>query len=213
MKIKQVEELVGITSRNIRFYENQGLLSPDRADNGYREYHQKEIDVLKKIKLLRKLGVPVEEIKKVLEQSISLDDCLEKQLLRLEKDQKDLQVMQNLAESIRSRHKSMDTLEIDKWLESMEELEKEGTTFVNLRKEDIHMKKKAGAYFGGAVMIALMLCYVAFMVWAYLTQDMPFGVLLLMIVIPVVIIAGIAVALKSRIKEIEGGEEDEASKY
>ena len=62
-------------------------------------------------------------------------------------------------------------------------------------------------------MIALMLCYVAFVVWAYLTQDMPFGVLLLMIVIPVVIIAGIAVALKSRIKEIEGGEEDEASKY
>ncbi|MDY2789521.1 MAG: MerR family transcriptional regulator, partial [Lachnospiraceae bacterium] len=50
-----------------------------RKSNGYREYHQKEIDVLKKIKLLRKLGVPVEEIKKVLEQSISLDDCLEKQ--------------------------------------------------------------------------------------------------------------------------------------
>ena len=92
---------------------------------GYREYHQKEIDVLKKIKLLRKLGVPVEEIKKVLEQSISLDDCLEKQLLHLEKDQKNLQTMQNLAENICSRHESLDTLEIDKWLESMEELEKE----------------------------------------------------------------------------------------
>ncbi len=40
MKIKQVEELVGITSKNIRFYESQGLLTPERADNGYREYHQ-----------------------------------------------------------------------------------------------------------------------------------------------------------------------------
>ena len=33
MKIKQVEELVGITSKNIRFYENQGLLTPERAEN------------------------------------------------------------------------------------------------------------------------------------------------------------------------------------
>ena len=53
MKIKQVEELVGITSKNIRFYESQGLLTPERADNGYREYHQDNIEVLKKIKLLR----------------------------------------------------------------------------------------------------------------------------------------------------------------
>ena len=39
MKIKQVEELVGITRKNIRFYEEQGLLQVARADNGYREYH------------------------------------------------------------------------------------------------------------------------------------------------------------------------------
>ena len=43
VKIKQVEELVGITSKNIRFYESQGLLTPERADNGYREYHQDNI--------------------------------------------------------------------------------------------------------------------------------------------------------------------------
>ena len=49
MKIKQVEELVGITSKNIRFYEDQGLLTPERADNGYREYHQSDVVVLKQI--------------------------------------------------------------------------------------------------------------------------------------------------------------------
>ena len=47
MKIKQVEELVGITSKNIRFYESQGLLTPERADNGYREYHQEYITITK----------------------------------------------------------------------------------------------------------------------------------------------------------------------
>ena len=37
MKIKQAEELVGITSKNIRFYEEQGLISPGRTENGYRD--------------------------------------------------------------------------------------------------------------------------------------------------------------------------------
>ena len=71
MKIKQVEELVGITSKNIRFYENQGLLTPERAENGYREYHEQNIEALKKIKLLRKLGISVEEIRAVLNHSRS----------------------------------------------------------------------------------------------------------------------------------------------
>ena len=34
MKIKQVEELVGITRKNIRFYEEQGLLNVERAASG-----------------------------------------------------------------------------------------------------------------------------------------------------------------------------------
>ena len=34
MKIKQVEELVGITRKNIRFYEDQGLLNVQKTDTG-----------------------------------------------------------------------------------------------------------------------------------------------------------------------------------
>jgi len=47
MNIKQVEKLTGISSQNIRFYESQGLLTPERADNGYREYHQEYIIITK----------------------------------------------------------------------------------------------------------------------------------------------------------------------
>ena len=73
MQIKHVEELVGITRKNIRFYEDQGLLSPRRADNGYREYHEEEIKRLKQIKILRKLSIPIEEIKRVFDGECSLD--------------------------------------------------------------------------------------------------------------------------------------------
>ena len=87
MKIKQVEELVGITSKNIRFYEDQGLLQPQRTENGYRDYGLEEVEILKQIKLFRKIGVPVEEIHRVFYREIEIGDCLEKQeaLLRKEK--------------------------------------------------------------------------------------------------------------------------------
>ena len=44
MKINEVEALVGITKKNIRFYEAQGLLSPKRnAENSYRDYSEQEV--------------------------------------------------------------------------------------------------------------------------------------------------------------------------
>ena len=54
MRINKVEELVGITKKNIRFYEEQGLLSPARnLENGYRDYSEEDVETLHKIKLLR----------------------------------------------------------------------------------------------------------------------------------------------------------------
>ena len=60
MKINEVEALVGITKKNIRFYEEKGLLTPRRnSENGYREYEARDVEQLRQIKLLRKLGVPL----------------------------------------------------------------------------------------------------------------------------------------------------------
>lgn len=65
MKIKQVEELVGITKKNIRFYEEQGLLEVKRAENGYREYGLKDVERLQQIRLLRKLSIPIEDMRQM----------------------------------------------------------------------------------------------------------------------------------------------------
>lgn len=213
MKIKQVEELVGITSKNIRFYEDQGLLCPQRADNGYREYHQSDVDTLMQIKLLRKFGVSVEEIKKVLNKDESLNDCLSKHLVTLEKEQENLKKMQNLAHSILEANETIDVLDTTRWLEAVDNLEKEGTSFVDLSKEDIHMRKKMGAYLSGIAASVFMLIYVSAMIYAFICEGMPLGVLLLLLLIPCGVIGCIVYVVKSRIKEIEGGEEDEAAKY
>lgn len=213
MKIKQVEELVGITSKNIRFYEEQGLLSPERAENGYREYHQEHVDTLKKIKLLRKLGVSVEEIKRALAGTLSLQECLERHLRLLEKEQENLTNMETLANAILTQNPSPDTLQTDEWLDEMEKMEREGVDFVKVDKIDIHMKKKMGAVIGGILAIICLLLPIILLLWANSQEPLPLGVLALFIVIHAIIIICVLIVLKSRLKEIEGGEEDEAAKY
>ena len=47
MKINQVEQAIGITKKNIRFYEQEGLLKPTRIANGYRDYSPEDLDTLR----------------------------------------------------------------------------------------------------------------------------------------------------------------------
>ena len=65
MTIIEVESRTGMTRANIRFYEAEGLLSPARGANGYRDYSQEDIEILRRIKLLRTLRMPLEEIKEL----------------------------------------------------------------------------------------------------------------------------------------------------
>ena len=59
MKINEVEAAVGVTKKNIRFYEEEGLISPRREPgNGYRSYSEADVERLRRIKLLRKLDGP-----------------------------------------------------------------------------------------------------------------------------------------------------------
>lgn len=63
MNIKEVETHSGMTRANIRYYEQEGLLCPARQENGYRDYSQEDLDTLARIRLLRRLGVPLESIR------------------------------------------------------------------------------------------------------------------------------------------------------
>ena len=213
MKIKQVEELVGITRKNIRFYEEQGLLNVERAENGYREYHTADIARLQEIKLFRKMDISIEEMRALFEKRKSLQVCLEQHLGELERRREGLVKMQEMCERLIAEHQSLDTLNAENCLEEIEQMEKEGAKFMNVNKTDVHKKKRTGAIVGAAVMTVLMLVTIIIVFWANTQDPIPLGMLLLIAGIPAVIIVGTLVALAGRMKEIEGGEEDEASKY
>lgn len=91
MRIQEAEEAVGISRKNIRFYEEQGLIQPARSSgNHYRDYQQEDIDKLKSIKILRQLSVPIGEIRRLFQQRITLEDCLRRHLIYLEGQQRNL---------------------------------------------------------------------------------------------------------------------------
>lgn len=213
MKIKQVEELVGITKKNIRFYEEQGLLEVKRAENGYREYGLNDVKRLQEIRLLRKLSIPIEDMRQMFAGEKSLRGCLEYQVEEMERQKNNLAHIQNFCEELLDEDISLETLNAAQCLEQMEQLEKEGTNFMDIRKTDVHKKKIMGAVLGGGIMVALMAILIGNIIWGCLVDPVPAGVMLFMIGIPAAVIIGVIAALIGRVKEIEGGEEDEASKY
>ncbi len=213
MKIKQVEELVGITKKNIRFYEEQGLLFPERLDNGYREYRLEDIECLKQIKLLRKLGVSIEEIHKVMQGKRRLDDCVDHQLDVLERQKESITKMQELGERMIRNHSSLAELPVDDYLDMVEQMEKEGACFMNVEQTDRRRRKKIGAVGGGLFMILSCVLSMGAILWANTQEDIPIVVMALLIGLPSIIMICVIVAVISRVKEIKGGEEDEASKY
>ncbi len=213
MRIQQVENAVGVTKKNIRFYEEQGLLRPRRnVENGYRDYEEEDVRALYKIKLLRTLAVPIEEIRTLQSGKLTLADCLRRHEIALEREQRNLERMKEICAELREQAPQYGSLDAKACLDRIRALEQEGARFMDVKATD-KGKKLRGALMGSGVLVLLMLGLMALGVWARLADGMPLGVMLIFVLIPLAVIIGVIAALSQRIREIEGGEEDEASKY
>ena len=95
MTIKEIEELAGMPRANIRYYEAEGLVSPTRSENGYRDYSKEDLSILKKIKLLRSLHMSMEEIKALHTGEQELSVVLEQQIKKLSAEKENLDKAQN----------------------------------------------------------------------------------------------------------------------
>ncbi len=59
----KLAKLAGISKRTLRYYDSVGLLKPNRnQENGYRVYGQRDVDLLQQILFYRELGVPLDQI-------------------------------------------------------------------------------------------------------------------------------------------------------
>lgn len=216
MKINEVEALVGITKKNIRFYEEKGLLSPGRnGENGYRDYGEAEVAILQRIKLMRKLGVPIEEIRRMQEGTQTVGDGMRRHLVTLERERQNLEESVRMCELLRERTEPLGELDAQSVLAEMEKLEQSGATFQNKQRQDVRTRYVAPIVVS-AVMVALMAALAGVILWAFFVDPEdapPLVIVLITAAVPLLVIVGVLSALFQRITEIGKGEIDDARKY
>ncbi|PPF91268.1 MerR family transcriptional regulator [Clavibacter michiganensis] len=77
MIISEISAKTGVSPRSIRYYEQQGLITPARATNGYRNYDEGAVDSVIFIGLMYRVGFSVEEVRRALPCVIGRGDLLD----------------------------------------------------------------------------------------------------------------------------------------
>lgn len=121
MNIKQAAERSGVSSRNIRYYEQAGLLCPGRdPENDYRTYTDAEIRTLKLIRTLRMVDMPLEEIRAVLQGSLGLQEAAVRQEARLREKSRELESAIRFCSDLQRRGEDAAALDVDACLARMQ---------------------------------------------------------------------------------------------
>lgn len=218
MKINEVEAAVGVTKKNIRFYEEEGLITPSREPgNGYRSYSQADVERLRRIKLLRKLDVPLADIREMLEGRRTLAEGMTLQLERLRTRRKDLDEAIGFCDVLQKDTVSLNELDVEQTLARLAAREEQGVTFVNIEQVDRKAERIKGAVVGAGLFTAIMLLAIGIQAWVFFVidpQEMPpLPLLVVLFGIPAGCIVGTLKVLLDRIEEIGKGEEDAYRNY
>lgn len=214
MFINEVEHIVGLSAKSIRYYEGNGLLTPKRnQDNGYRIYTEEEIKKLKIIKILRELGVPIRELKLLSTGELTIEKCMEDRINKINEQEKNYNNVKNMCIEISKSKSSFNNIDIDKYFEKINKLNKEGFTMREIKTNKV--KKIRGAVLSSIIFSSFFLIIITFISYFQFKENdnIPWIVYFILIGLLIIPLIGIIYNLIIRIKEINGGEEDEASKY
>ena len=135
MSIKEIEKLLNISRANIRFYEKEGLLNPERNDNEYRTYSEDDIKKLKQIIVFRKCNISIEDIKKIFNKEKSLEQVSNEQLTEIEKKSKELDNAKKICKMISKEKNSISNFDEEKYLQIILIEEKKGNMFNNFGED------------------------------------------------------------------------------
>ena len=133
MNIKEAEYQTGISRRNIRFYEQKGMLHPARnQDNDYRDYSPQDIERLKLIRALRMVDMSLEDIRDVLQGTATLEQAVAAQEAQL---QRKIQDAQTAIRFCRSLGKLGEGAEVDAILREMDQKENRKHLFTQWKQD------------------------------------------------------------------------------
>ena len=85
----EIQKITGLTRKAIEYYEDKGLINPQKSENGYRDYSTKDLEILKKVSVFRKLGMSISDIEQCINSGgDTLSSVLRKKQYQLELDKK-----------------------------------------------------------------------------------------------------------------------------
>ena len=141
MTIKDVEMLLDIPRATVRFYEKEGLISPTREGNGYRDYSHEDVEKLKKIIIFRKIGLPVEEINDLFDGVKSMEEALDSNIVNLQKQMEELKGAMKLSQKMKEDTVQIASMDVNIYWNTIEEEEKQGNQFIDIAKDIVEIEK------------------------------------------------------------------------
>lgn len=141
MKINDIEKLLDISRANIRFYEKEGLISPERKSNGYREYSDADIAQLKRIIVFRKIGISISDIKKIFNNEVSLNEIMKLNINELERKISDLNGALSLSKEIAQEKINIENFDEELYFNKINEEENDGSKFSDILNDCIELEK------------------------------------------------------------------------
>ncbi|MCD8375486.1 MAG: MerR family transcriptional regulator [Oscillospiraceae bacterium] len=135
MQIRELEALLNLSRDNIRFYEKQGLLAPRRGGNRYRDYSEEDVRRLKQIVILRKCGVPIADIRRLLQGEAKLPEVLREQTAQLQAQAEQLQGALSVCRQMAAKETSLEGMDEEHYFALLTQQEAEGIPFADLRDD------------------------------------------------------------------------------
>lgn len=214
MFIHEVEHIVHLSKKSIRYYEEIGLLNPKRSkENDYRIYDEEDIRTLKTIKFLRELDVPIRTLKLLKDKTLSLKECLLERIDKITLEQEKYEIVKCMCLKILEDDVEFEDFNEKEYFEKMNTLNKTGFT---LRTPTRSHKRKIFEAFCSFFFFFLISCAL-FLLASFLKfiqkEPIPWIIYGFLGLLFLLFSYGLIKNFYQRVQEILGGEEDEASKY
>ncbi|NCB01625.1 MAG: MerR family transcriptional regulator [Spirochaetia bacterium] len=147
--IHELASLAYVSVRTLHYYDEIGLLKPSEiSSSGYRYYCEDDVKRLKKILYYKELDLPLREIKRLIDSSLSDSDTLKRHKLLLELKRERLnKIINSLEENIKGEGTmSFDEFDMKKIDDAMSQYSNEVTSRWNNTSEYKESSKRTQNY-------------------------------------------------------------------
>lgn len=176
MQIQMIEEKTGLDRATIRYYEQEGLIKPKRLQNGYRDYSEKNLQDLMKIKLLRQLGLSLEAILQLMEGKDDLKSALENQLIVLKDHKAQVENAKTICKMIVQDNVTYETIVPNKYYIAANENKRiENPAIDTPYTEYVYLESHPVRRFAGRYLDQLLSSAILMLVLIVLLRVRPFG--------------------------------------